>query len=153
MKVGQQALNDPKSVPRANGQVRLPFPWADGFLPILRGGFQHPGGGGSNGKDPAAPFFAVDDLLRHNHGDLAPFRFDFVCGGIALDGLKGSRSHMEGDPGHIDAHLANAIQKFLGEMQTRGGCGDRSGRACPERLITLAIPRFFTAGANVRGQW
>ena len=55
---------------------------------------------------------------------------------------------MQRDLGGVDAAFSNALQDFLSEMQTGGGCGDRTARSRINSLVTLAILLFSLAGGG-----
>ena len=68
---------------------------------------------------------------------------------------KGSETHVQPDLFANKTGRLNLCQKARGEVQTRGGCGDRLRIIASElRLISIAIFRIgWASPGDVRRQW
>ena len=62
---------------------------------------------------------------------------------VFLDGTEGAKSHVQEDFRDLYAHALYFRQKFLGEVQSRGGRGGGAVRLAVDRLIAVRIFEFF----------
>ncbi len=68
--------------------------------------------------------------------DFVAFGMDFmVFHAVDAHRLKSPQTNVQGDLGGFDAALADAIENFGSEMETRGGSGNRSSLARVDGLI------------------
>src|SRR5690348_1382431 len=102
--------------------------------------FQRPHGGCADRYDAPPAFYRAVDFFSVLAGNRIALRVHPVFLYLFyVYGLKGSKANMKRNFSGFDSFLAQAIEDFRREMQSRRRRGDRPSLARIYRLVTLAV--------------
>ena len=127
MEVGDEAGGDFEAVAGLDEQGRFSLP-ALGRTAVGGPGFQRAEGGGADRDNVFPLFLGVQNGLGRGGGHVGGFRVQALGRDLFRRRVEeGARANVEGDMGDVEALFLQVLQDMGGDVQARGGGGNRAG--------------------------